>query len=135
MATIIPNIDSMMTSLKPQKSDLLANQNHASEFYKRLVSMINDFNKSLDSENEVGMQICNFGQKITVYIKDISYWNPSLIIFTGIDLDSGNQVQLIQHVSQLNILLVKLPKKNKEEPKRPIGFNTWEEYEESKRYE
>ena len=133
MATIFSDINPVIPSLKMPILEPHVNPNLASEFYKRLVSMINDFNRSLDSDNEVGVQICNFGQQITVYIDDISYWNPSLIVFHGSDTKSGNPVQLIQHVSQINILLIKLPKKNKEEPKRPIGFHSWEEFEESKK--
>ena len=133
MATIISNIDSITPSLKIPKTDMPTNPNLASEFYKRLISLINDFNRSLDADNEVGAEICNFGQKITVYITDISYWNPSLIIFYGNDSNTGNPVQLIQHISQINILLIKLPKKNKDEPKRPIGFATWEEFDDFKK--
>lgn len=113
------------------KTDILANPNHASEFYKRLVLIFNRFNKELDKENEAGVQICNFGQKIEIYITDISYWDPSLVIFYGMDSSSRNPVQLIQHVSQINILLVKLPRKNPDEPKQPIGFKTWDEFESS----
>mgnify|MGYP003317637775 CR=1 FL=1 len=43
--------------------------------------------------------------------------------FYGFDMDTKNNVELIQHVSQINILLVKLPRLNPEQPKRPIGFN------------
>ena len=132
MATVNPRFSSMIPSFEMPKQELPTNPNFAREFYKRLVSMVNDFNQSLDSDNEVGVQMCNFGQKITAYITDIRYWNPSLIIFCGFDKDTGNPVQLIQHVTQISILLIKLPKKNKEEPKRPIGFHSWEEFEESK---
>lgn len=98
--------------------------NLASEFHKRLVKMINDFNESLDPEHEVGLQLCNFGQSIVIYIEDIGYYNPSLICFFGFDKDKKNSVELIQHVSQINILLVKLPRMNPEKPKQPIGFSS-----------
>lgn len=132
MTTIVPKISDIMPSYELPKIEIPIDPNLASEFHKRLVSMINDFNKNLDNENEVGLQICNFGQKITIYINDVGCWNPSLIRFYGSDTTTGNPVQLIQHVSQINILLVKLPKKNQTEQKRPIGFNTWDEFEASK---
>lgn len=133
MAAVISDINSMMPSLEVPKFEFQTNPNLASEFCKRLILMINDFNQNLDSGNEVGMKICNFGQQITIYIDDISYWNPSLIVFHGFHANTGNPVQLIQHVTQISILLIKLPKKNKEEAKRPIGFHSWEEFEESRK--
>lgn len=110
----------------------IENQDLASQFLKRLISMINDFNLKLDNENEVGLQLCNFCQKFTIYIQNIGYWNPSLIRFFGIDVDTKNPVKLIQHASQINILLIKLPKLKPSEPKNPIVFATWEEFENSK---
>jgi hypothetical protein len=34
----------------------------------------------------------------------------------------GDAVELIQHVSQISFLAVKVPKLNPDEPKRPFGF-------------
>lgn len=99
----------------------------ASGFHKRLVKWINDFHRSLENEYEAGVCLANFGN-ITFHIDDISYWNPSLISFKG-KTESGNPVELIQHINQLSILLVKLKRKEPEKPKRPIGFMSWEDYE------
>ena len=96
--------------------------NLASEFYERLVKWVNDFDKSLDQEHEVGVRLVTFGQTVIFHLEDIGYWNPSLILFQGTTED-GNPVELIQHVSQISILLTKLPRKDAETPKRPIGFH------------
>lgn len=106
-----------------------SDQNLASEFYDRLISWINDFHKELNEEFEVGAQLVNFGQTITFHIQDIGYWNPSLIVFMG-KMDNGNPVQLIQHVSQISILLIALKRQNISEPKKPIGFKTWDDFNE-----
>ena len=95
--------------------------NYASEFYKRLVAWIMDFDKSLDPEHEVGVRLVTFGQAVVFHLEDLGYWNPSLISFKG-TTDDGNPVELIQHVSQISILLTKLPRKDSSEPKKPIGF-------------
>jgi hypothetical protein len=81
------------------------NPNLASEFHHRLINWINDFHKSLDEKLEVGARLVNFGQSVTFHIEDISYWNPSLISFVGKN-ELGEPVELIQHVSQISILLV-----------------------------
>jgi hypothetical protein len=36
--------------------------------------------------------------------------------------EDGNPVQLIQHVSQISVLLMKLPRKDTSKPKQPFGF-------------
>lgn len=103
----------------------------ASEFQKRLVNRINEFNKKLDEKHEVGARLVNFGQAYTFHIDDISYSNPSLISFMGKNLD-GDPVELVQHVSQISILLVAMKRIDTTGPKRPIGFANWEEYENQK---
>jgi hypothetical protein len=95
--------------------------NYASEFHRRLVEWINDFDQDLDAAHEVGVRLVSFGQAVTFHLEDIGYWNPSLISFTG-KMDDGAPVELIQHVSQISVLLVKLPRQNPDEPKRRIGF-------------
>jgi hypothetical protein len=98
------------------------NPNLASEFHSRLISMINDFHEKLDNEHEVGVRLVSFGQKITFHIESIGYWNPSLIRFNGFTED-GMPVELIQHVSQISIVLIKMKRKDPDKPKRPIGFS------------
>lgn len=104
------------------------NSNHASEFYWRLVEWVNDFHRELENEYEVGGQLVTFGNEITFSFTDLTYWNPSLIGFIGTKPD-GSPVKLIQHVSQINVLLVRQKRVHPEEPKRPIGFASWEEYD------
>lgn len=106
-----------------QKSVLVesAQANYASEFHERLVKWINNFDASLDEKHEVGIRLVNFGQAVVFHLEDLGYWNPSLISFSG-KTDSGDLVELIQHVSQISILLIKLPRKDPSKPKGRIGF-------------
>ena len=99
----------------------IAESNLASEFYQRLVESINEFDESLDNKHEIGVHLVNFGQSITFHLESIDYWNPSLILFKGHKEDDA-PVKLIQHVNQISILLVKLPRKEPEKPKKKIGF-------------
>lgn len=109
----------------------IVNPNLASEFYKRLTTKINDFNRELENEYEVGLMLVNFGQSITFHVEDLGYWNPSLITFSG-HTEDGDPVELIQHTTQISVLLMKLKREEPEKPKKPIGFKTWEEYDQSK---
>src|SRR5579862_3859749 len=97
----------------PELRNLRAERaNYASAFYQRLVEWINGFDESLDNEHEVGIRLVSFGQAMVVFhLEDLGYWNPSLISFRG-KTDEGQPVELIQHVSQISILLMKLPRKD-----------------------
>lgn len=97
-------------------------KNYASAFHRHLIEWINAFDAELDEEHEVGARIVNFGQAITIHLHGIGYADPSLITFAGRMADTGDPVELIQHVSQISILLVKLKRENPEEPKKRIGF-------------
>jgi hypothetical protein len=97
-----------------------AEANHASEFHERLTRWIHQFNAGLDEDHEVGVRLVNFGQSVVFHLQRINYWNPSLISFSGTTED-GNPVELIQHVSQISILLLKLPRNDVSKPK--IGFS------------
>jgi hypothetical protein len=108
-----------------------ANPNSASEFHHRLINWINDFHKNLDEKHEVGARLVSFGQSVTFHIEGIGYWNPSLISFIGKNSE-GEPVELVQHVSQISILLVAMKREDVAMPKRPIGFASWEEFEAQK---
>ncbi len=103
-----------LVSMSPPMMDLNlpptpAQQNYASEFYKRLVSWISDFEKELDGDHEVAVRLVSFGQALSFHLQDMSYWNPSLIRFDGVTSE-GQTVQLIQHVSQISVLLMRAEK-------------------------
>jgi hypothetical protein len=93
--------------------------NQASEFCKRLVRWINDFEAQLDAKSEVGIRLVSFGETVVLRLDDIAYSNPSLIMFKGRTERGDDPAELVQHVSQISILLVKLRLKG---PKRRIGF-------------
>jgi hypothetical protein len=98
-----------------------AKDNLASEFYKRLVEMIKDFDATLDQEHEVGVRLVTFGQTVVFHLTDMGYYNPSLLSFYG-TMDDGSPVHLIQHVTQLSVLLMKVARKDSSKPKRSLGF-------------
>ena len=108
--------------------DIPTNPNLASEFYKRLVKMINEFDEDLDQEHEVGMRLVTFGQTVTFHVVDLGYYNPSLITFYG-KLENGSSVKLIQHVSQISFLLMAVKRLDPEVPKTKIGFCKNEEWD------
>ena len=76
----------------------------------------------LDRDHEIGGRFVSFGDDAHFHIADVGYWNPDIITFDGFD-QNGNRMKLIQHVSQLNVLLVAVRKTTPPaEPPRRIGF-------------
>jgi hypothetical protein len=115
----MPYIAPITLPPSPLVQNLEANQ--ASEFCKRLSKWIDEFDRTLDAEHEVGVRLVSFGQTVVFHLEGIRCWNPSLILFIG-RTDEGHPVELIQHVTQISILLMTLPRRNPGEPKQPIGF-------------
>ncbi|MXW50233.1 MAG: hypothetical protein F4X81_09490 [Gammaproteobacteria bacterium] len=101
-------------------------ENSAKWMHERVVRSINSFEEQLDQEHEVGARLVNFGLEMTFHIEDVGYWGPDIITFYGMDQE-GNNVELLQHISQLSVLLVAL-KKVRDEPRR-IGFALMESVE------
>jgi len=99
----------------------VAYPNLASRFYQNIIEIINDFEKELDNEHEIGVRLVSFGQTMQFHIEQLGYYNSSLIIFHG-RLENGARVELIQHVNQISFLLMALPKMDKTKPPRRIGF-------------
>ena len=88
----------------------------ASGAYRRLVTWIREFEDHLDEDTEVGVRLVTFGRALSFHLCDLSYWNPHFIRFVGSD-PAGNPVQLIQHINQISVLLMKSPKQN-DSPRR-----------------
>lgn len=88
--------------------------------YERLILYIQNFEDQLDEEHEVAMGFTG-GDAGVVRIEGIGYFDPDIVTFYGSD-PMGTKTQLIQHVTQLNVMLRALPKQvANQEPKR-IGF-------------
>ncbi|MDW4549640.1 DUF6173 family protein [Defluviimonas sp. D31] len=88
--------------------------------YERLILYIKNFEAQLDNEHEVAMGFTG-GDAGVLRIEGIGYFDPDIVTFYGRD-DAGSRNQLIQHVSQLNVMLRALPKAPEVEEPRRIGF-------------
>lgn len=88
--------------------------------YERIVLYIQNFEEQLDAEHEVGMGFAG-GDVGTLRIQGMGYFAPDILTFYGEDPD-GAKTQLVQHVSQLNVLLRAAPKENDGTEANRIGF-------------
>ena len=100
--------------------DLISDPHLANWKYKKLVEQIGKFEDSLDQDHEVVIRLAAFGTSILMAVEDIGYQNPDMLYFYG--KVNGGSAQLIQHISQLNFLLLAAQKPDPDKPPRRIGF-------------
>lgn len=86
-----------------------------------LYEEIGNYQNNLPDTEDVAMCIVQFNQSITILVKDIGYIGYNLVCFHGEDT-LGKPLELIQHVQQLNFLLMVVQKPEPEAPKRKVGF-------------
>ncbi|WP_415921362.1 DUF6173 family protein [Tateyamaria sp. SN6-1] len=97
--------------------------------YERIIMYIKNFEEGLDGEHEVAMGFTG-GDAGVLKIEGMGYFDPDIVTFYGSD-PTGSKTQLVQHVSQLNVMLRALPKSvEKSEPTR-IGFRLAQDLEET----
>ena len=98
----------------------VAGKSPAQWAYERIVLYIQNFEEQLDAEQEVAMGFAG-GDAGVLRIEGLGYFDPDILTFYGSDA-SGARTQLVQHVSQLSVLLRALPKQKPESPANRIGF-------------
>ncbi|MEM1386248.1 MAG: DUF6173 family protein [Pseudomonadota bacterium] len=96
--------------------------------YERVILYIKNFEAQLETSQEVAMGFAGADAGV-LRIEGVGYYDPDIITFYGSDA-TGARTQLVQHVSQLNVLLRALPKAVDDEAPRRIGFRLAEDLEE-----
>ena len=109
----VPKVPPKMTATAERKSP-------ARWAYERLILYIRNFEKDLDEAHEVAMGFAG-GDAGVIRIQGLGYFDPDVVTFYGTD-PAGTKTQLIQHVTQLNVLLRAMPKAGTTEAPRRIGF-------------
>ncbi|EBA12058.1 DUF6173 family protein [Roseobacter sp. CCS2] len=101
-------------------SEPVAKKSPAQWAYERIIMYIQNFEKQLDNDHEVGLGLAG-GMTGVIKIEGLGYYDPDIVTYYGMN-ESGARTQLIQHVSQMNVTLVASPKHiDQPEPNR-IGF-------------
>ena len=105
----------------PAQTDAtIRDKSPAESAYNRLVLYIRNFESQLDAMQEVAMGFAG-GDSGVLKIEGLGFFEPDILAFYGRDED-GLKTQLIQHVSQLSVILRAVPKTVPSEPARRIGF-------------
>ena len=104
--------------------DLPHNHMWSDTQFELIKKHIVEFESDLDEDHEVGLMLTHFGQSIIMQVTSIGYEKSVLMVFKG--FVDNKPATLIQHISQLNFLLMSVPKAEPDKPKRKIGFCTIE---------
>jgi transcriptional regulator with XRE-family HTH domain len=86
-------------------------------FYEIIMEEIRDFENELDDEHEVAILLPT---GVIMTVLTIGYHNPSTLLFWG--EIAGESAEMVQHVSQLNLVLLAHRKPLPNAPSRKIGF-------------
>ncbi|WP_322866579.1 DUF6173 family protein [Aquicoccus sp. G2-2] len=93
--------------------------------YERLILYIHNFEETLDNEHEVAMGFTG-SEAGVIRIEGMGFFDPDIVTFYGSD-GAGTKTQLIQHVTQLSVVLRALPKEVDSEKPNRIGFRLVED--------
>ena len=88
--------------------------------YDRMVMYIQNFEKLLDKDHEVSLGFAG-SEAGTIKIDGMGFFAPDMITFFGKAPD-GAPMQLVQHVSQMNVILVAERKPEEMDEPNRIGF-------------
>lgn len=88
--------------------------------YDRLILYIRNFEQQLDATHEIAMGFAG-GEAGVLRIEGLGFFNPDVVTFYGRD-EQGAKTQLIQHVTQVSVILRAVRKIEPNEPARRIGF-------------
>lgn len=97
--------------------------------YERLIMYIQNFEKQLDADHEVAMGFVG-GEVGVLRIEGMGFFDPDIVTFYGSD-SNGIKTQLVQHVSQMNVMLRALPKPAETTEAARIGFRLAQDLEAS----
>ncbi|WP_238113873.1 DUF6173 family protein [Yoonia sp. I 8.24] len=116
-----PNVPSPSAKDLPKAlNESTAKKSPAQWAYERIIMYIQNFEKQLDNDHEIGVSLAG-GLTGVIKIEGLGYYDPDIVTYYGVN-DEGAKTQLIQHVSQLNVTLIASPKNiDQPEPTR-IGF-------------
>ncbi|WP_299723887.1 DUF6173 family protein [uncultured Tateyamaria sp.] len=121
----------MASSPVPQsvKKTPAAQKSPAQWAYERIVMYLKNFEENLDNEHEVAMGFTG-GDAGVLRIEGMGYFDPDIVTFYGSD-PAGAKTQLIQHVTQMNVMLRALPKAVEQAEPNRIGFRLVQDLEET----
>ncbi|UWR27038.1 DUF6173 family protein [Sulfitobacter sp. S223] len=105
----------------------VAQKSPAQWAYERTILYLKKFEEGLDDGHEIAMGFAGTDAGV-LRIEGMGYFDPDIVTFYGVD-QTGNKMQLVQHVSQLSVLFRALPKAVETAAPKRIGFKLIQDLE------
>jgi Family of unknown function (DUF6173) len=83
--------------------------NMAEYAVEAILTEIADFEASLDDNHEMGMSIVGGPAGVCLHVREIYRYGTDKLVFDGVNSD-GSPLRLMQHLSQLNFLMISAKK-------------------------
>jgi Family of unknown function (DUF6173) len=116
-----PRVNSNLERIINSASSLrLETPNPAKWAVEAIYKEIADFEASLDDNHEMGMSIVGGPTGVCLHVREIYRYGTDKLVFDGINSD-GSPLRLMQHLSQLNFLMISAKKIGKTAAR--IGFH------------
>ncbi len=105
---------------KAVASKTAAPKSAAESACEKLILYIRNFEQQLNADQEVAMGFAGSDAGV-LRIDGLGFFDPDILTFYGTGED-GMKMQLVQHVSQMSVLLRAHPKSDPNDAPRRIGF-------------
>ena len=96
--------------------------NEIPEITQLVADYLQAYIQNLNTDEYVGVMLTSFGQFISINSLKIGHIGSKLILFKGISICNNAPIELLQHITQVNLQLSLIKRGGPPEPKRPIGF-------------
>ena len=128
MSFKMPELPDYAAMARQKRDREIVDLGYAHIMFERLMRQIKQFEATLQPNEDTAAYLASFGTQILITINNVGYHNPYFITFDGVNVESGQRVRLVQHVSQINVLFaaVTIPKEETRKACR-IGFYVDEE--------
>ncbi|SHI23845.1 hypothetical protein SAMN02745823_03772 [Sporobacter termitidis DSM 10068] len=120
LSNLIREMDSLETLAIENPVNTVARSHMADKQQGIILETIKAFEEDLDDEHEVALKLACFGQTVILNVTGIGFHNPDILRFYG--FVNGSKATLMQHVSQLNFLMMSVEKVDPTVPPHRIGF-------------
>lgn len=108
------------SSIRRDLATRIAVNSTAVQICSQLHQVFTEFEASICPDEEIGLALSSFGQSYEIAVVEIRVLGYNTIQIKG--LFGDKIVSLVQHISQLSILLIPMKKAKPEAPRRKIGF-------------
>lgn len=81
-------------------------------FFEAFGSQVAQLEAILDRDSEIGVTLPNANNSVHIYLRNFALISQEFLCILGVDTE-GRNVRLIQHFTQINAMLVEVPKRGK----------------------